>query len=44
MQEVKGVIEGDFNYINLKVDTEPLVYPAGFVYIHGILYKICDDR
>ena len=43
MQEVKGVIYGDFDYQNLKGDTGPLVYPAGFVYIYSILYTICDN-
>ena len=42
MQEVKGVIEGDFDYKNLKGDTGPLVYPGGFVYIYSILYFITD--
>ncbi|KAJ1950888.1 dolichyl-P-Man:Man(5)GlcNAc(2)-PP-dolichol alpha-1,3-mannosyltransferase, partial [Linderina macrospora] len=39
MQEVQGVISGEFNYMNLKGDTGPLVYPAGFVWIYGLLWK-----
>ena len=42
MQEVRGVIEGDFDYKNLRGDTGPLVYPAGFVYIYSILYYLTD--
>ena len=29
MQEVKGFLNGNFNYMDLKGDTGPLVYPAG---------------
>lgn len=42
MQEVEGVVNGTFDYSQLKGDTGPLVYPAGFVYIFGILYYITD--
>lgn len=42
MQEVEGVVNGTFDYTELKGDTGPLVYPAGFVYIFGILYYITD--
>lgn len=38
MQEVEGVINGTYDYTQLKGDTGPLVYPAGFVYIFTILY------
>jgi hypothetical protein len=38
MQEVEGWSEaGDTNYSNLKGDTGPLVYPAGFLYIFRLL-------
>ncbi|KAI8320506.1 ALG3-domain-containing protein, partial [Martensiomyces pterosporus] len=40
MQEVKGVVDGERNYLNLKGDTGPLVYPAGFVWIYGVLWKL----
>merc|ERR1712228_282300 len=36
-------IDGDLDYQNLKGDTGPLVYPAGFVYIYSILYFITDN-
>jgi len=34
MQEVEGVLGGEYNYTNLRGDTGPLVYPAGFVYLY----------
>ena len=33
MQEVTGYELGERNYVNLKGDTGPLVYPAGFVHL-----------
>lgn len=36
MQEVKGFLDGERNYLNLRGDTGPLVYPAGFVYIYSV--------
>lgn len=42
MQEVKGFIGGERDYAMLKGDTGPLVYPAGFVYIYSLLYKLTD--
>lgn len=44
MQEVEGVVvDGDFNYENLKGDTGPLVYPANFVWVFAFLRSITDD-
>ncbi|XP_061588147.1 dol-P-Man:Man(5)GlcNAc(2)-PP-Dol alpha-1,3-mannosyltransferase [Cololabis saira] len=40
MDEVEGVINGTYDYTQLKGDTGPLVYPAGFVYIFTALYYI----
>lgn len=38
MQEVEGwVVEGHTDYRELKGDTGPLVYPAGFMYIFAAL-------
>ncbi|KAJ2779554.1 dolichyl-P-Man:Man(5)GlcNAc(2)-PP-dolichol alpha-1,3-mannosyltransferase [Coemansia javaensis] len=37
MQEVEGVARGERNYSMLKGDTGPLVYPAGFVWVYGLL-------
>ena len=42
MQEVEGTINGTYDYMELKGDTGPLVYPAGFVYIFKALYYITD--
>lgn len=42
MQEVEGVINGTYDYMQLKGDTGPLVYPAGFVYIFTGLYYLTD--
>eukprot|EP00158_Paraphelidium_tribonemae_P003080 Partr_v1_DN25880_c0_g1_i1_m2560 putative asparagine-linked glycosylation 3, alpha-1,3- mannosyltransferase homolog (S. cerevisiae) len=44
MQEVRGVlVDGERDYAMLKGDTGPLVYPAGFVYVYGWLYRVCGD-
>ncbi|KAB5535659.1 hypothetical protein PHYPO_G00120460 [Pangasianodon hypophthalmus] len=43
MDEVEGVINGTYDYTQLKGDTGPLVYPAGFVYIFTALYYITDQ-
>eukprot|EP01104_Vermistella_antarctica_P006209 TRINITY_DN16931_c0_g1_i1.p1 TRINITY_DN16931_c0_g1~~TRINITY_DN16931_c0_g1_i1.p1 ORF type:complete len:423 (+),score=90.65 TRINITY_DN16931_c0_g1_i1:228-1496(+) len=41
MQEVGGPIEdGEYDYTQLRGDTGPLVYPAGFMYIYAVLYFI----
>ncbi|XP_066565934.1 dol-P-Man:Man(5)GlcNAc(2)-PP-Dol alpha-1,3-mannosyltransferase [Amia ocellicauda] len=40
MDEVEGVINGTYDYTELKGDTGPLVYPAGFVYIFTVLYYV----
>ncbi|XP_064611504.1 dol-P-Man:Man(5)GlcNAc(2)-PP-Dol alpha-1,3-mannosyltransferase-like [Liolophura sinensis] len=42
MQEVEGVVNGTYDYMKLKGDTGPLVYPAGFVYIYMLLYYVTD--
>lgn len=36
MQEVKGFLDGERDYRNLRGDTGPLVYPAGFVYVYSV--------
>eukprot|EP00002_Diphylleia_rotans_P023171 TRINITY_DN4554_c0_g1_i3.p1 TRINITY_DN4554_c0_g1~~TRINITY_DN4554_c0_g1_i3.p1 ORF type:complete len:312 (+),score=49.82 TRINITY_DN4554_c0_g1_i3:44-979(+) len=40
MQEVEGVLGGEFDYWKLKGDTGPLVYPGGFVYVYSFLYYL----
>uniref|UniRef100_A0A0A9Z1J0 dolichyl-P-Man:Man5GlcNAc2-PP-dolichol alpha-1,3-mannosyltransferase n=1 Tax=Lygus hesperus TaxID=30085 RepID=A0A0A9Z1J0_LYGHE len=42
MQEVEGFLNGTHDYSQLRGDTGPLVYPAGFVYIYSALYYITD--
>ncbi|ETE58664.1 Dol-P-Man:Man(5)GlcNAc(2)-PP-Dol alpha-1,3-mannosyltransferase, partial [Ophiophagus hannah] len=42
MDEVEGVVNGTLDYTQLKGDTGPLVYPAGFVYIFMGLYYATD--
>jgi alpha-1,3-mannosyltransferase len=42
MQEVEGFMNGTLDYYELKGDTGPLVYPAGFVYIYSLLYGVTD--
>lgn len=37
MQEVSGYQNGERDYINLRGDTGPLVYPAGFLYLYSWL-------
>jgi hypothetical protein len=34
MQEVGGFLDGERNYMALRGDTGPLVYPAGFLYLY----------
>lgn len=43
MQEVKGYLDGETNYTNLKGDTGPLVYPAGFIYVFSLLRYFTND-
>ncbi|KAF8952326.1 dolichyl-P-Man:Man(5)GlcNAc(2)-PP-dolichol alpha-1,3-mannosyltransferase [Podila verticillata] len=42
MQEVSGYLNGETNYMKLRGDTGPLVYPAGFVYVYSALYYLTD--
>ncbi|XP_056675882.1 dol-P-Man:Man(5)GlcNAc(2)-PP-Dol alpha-1,3-mannosyltransferase isoform X2 [Monodelphis domestica] len=42
MAEVEGVINGTYDYTQLRGDTGPLVYPAGFVYIFMGLYYVTN--
>lgn len=42
MQEVEGFMNGTLNYYELKGDTGPLVYPAGFVYIYSLFYSVTN--
>lgn len=42
MQEVEGFLLGERNYMNIRGDTGPLVYPAGFLYIFSLLRWMTD--
>jgi len=42
MDEVEGVHNGTFDYMQLKGDTGPLVYPGGFVLVYYLLYLVTD--
>ena len=43
MQEVTYYLNGERNYMNMRGDTGPLVYPAGFVYVFSLLYYGTDN-
>ncbi|EFA05490.1 lethal(2)neighbour of tid protein [Tribolium castaneum] len=43
MQEVEGFMNGTWDYKELKGDTGPLVYPAGFVYVYSLLYAVTSQ-
>jgi len=44
MQEVEGwAVEGHTDYLQLKGDTGPLVYPAGFLYVYRALRWLVGD-
>jgi len=43
MQEVGGFLSGERNYANIKGDTGPLVYPAGFLYVFSVLYWLTNE-
>ncbi|KAJ3113940.1 dolichyl-P-Man:Man(5)GlcNAc(2)-PP-dolichol alpha-1,3-mannosyltransferase [Phlyctochytrium bullatum] len=40
MQQVAGFLAGERDYKNLKGDTGPLVYPAGFLYVFTLLHQV----
>ncbi|CAM8962601.1 unnamed protein product [Rhodiola kirilowii] len=37
MAQVTGFLEGERDYANLKGDTGPLVYPAGYLYVYSAI-------
>lgn len=38
--QVSGFLGGERDYINLKGDTGPLVYPAGFLYVYSAIQYV----
>ncbi|XP_021613263.1 dol-P-Man:Man(5)GlcNAc(2)-PP-Dol alpha-1,3-mannosyltransferase isoform X2 [Manihot esculenta] len=40
MSQVTGFLEGERDYSNLKGDTGPLVYPAGFLYVYSAIQYV----
>ncbi|CAN0146433.1 unnamed protein product, partial [Phaeothamnion confervicola] len=42
MQEVGSFLAGERDYLNMRGDTGPLVYPAGFVYIYSLFHWATD--
>ncbi|KAJ3426938.1 alpha-13-mannosyltransferase [Anaeramoeba flamelloides] len=44
MDEVAGpLVHDEWDYTKLRGGTGPLVYPAGFVWLYGLLYKLTDS-
>lgn len=43
MQEVEGYLGGERDYMKLRWDTGPLVYPAGFVYVYSLLRYLTEQ-
>ncbi|ORX56249.1 glycosyltransferase family 58 protein, partial [Hesseltinella vesiculosa] len=42
MQQVATFLQGERDYNNIRGDTGPLVYPAGFLYIYSALYYLTN--
>jgi alpha-1,3-mannosyltransferase len=43
MQQVQMFLYGERDYKEIKGDSGPLVYPAGFLYIYSLIYYICKN-
>ncbi|CAK9171987.1 unnamed protein product, partial [Ilex paraguariensis] len=42
--KVSGFLKGERDYSNLKGDTGPLVYPAGFLYIYSAMQFVTGGQ
>ena len=40
VKQVSGFVGGERDYSNLKGDTGPLVYPAGFLYVYSAIQYV----
>ncbi|KAG6615202.1 Dolichyl-P-Man:Man(5)GlcNAc(2)-PP-dolichyl mannosyltransferase [Phytophthora cinnamomi] len=43
MQQVELFKGGERDYVNIRGDTGPLVYPAGFLYVFSFLHSVTDE-
>ncbi|CAI5720061.1 hypothetical protein KXD40_004244 [Peronospora effusa] len=43
MQQVELFKDGERDYMNIRGDTGPLVYPAGFLYVFSFLHSVTND-
>lgn len=43
MQQIEQIVGGEYDYMMIKGDTGPLVYPAGHVWIYRALYYLTDN-
>ncbi|GKY93897.1 hypothetical protein MPSEU_000356600 [Mayamaea pseudoterrestris] len=43
MEQVEATQAGERNYLNIRGNTGPLVYPAGFLCLFGLLHELTDN-
>jgi alpha-1,3-mannosyltransferase len=43
MQQVETFKAGERDYLKIRGDTGPLVYPAGFVYLFSLLHSLTNE-
>jgi alpha-1,3-mannosyltransferase len=42
MQQVQQFVDGKRDYVKIRGDTGPIVYPAGHLYVYTILFALTD--